>query len=271
MNFQRKCPKCQSEIVYKSKSARNLAEKKSGLCRKCADRQHSERMNGENNPFFGKTASDYARKIQRERPRKPLSNEKRTLLSEKLKQLNPKQNKSNYQIWIEKYGQEEADKRQAIYSQKQRINATGERNPMYGKVSSRPGNGWKGYYKGNRFLSLKELMFMLSMDDNRQEYEVCTLKIGYIGTKGQNRTYTPDFIVDNKIIEIKPKHRQEDRRVQLKFDALKTWCLTNNFECEFVDIDVDFNRIKLAYDAKDFYFDEKYEVKFVNFCKRKRL
>ena len=80
----RTCPQCSSNITYANKGSKYMAEKKKSLCKSCGiknglnndatKKKKSENMKGENNPMYG--TGGY------------------------------------YGVWVEKYGVEEADRRQ---------------------------------------------------------------------------------------------------------------------------------------------------------------
>lgn len=75
-------------------------------------------LKGENNPFFGKH----------------LSKEHKEKISGKNHGM---YGKSCYDIWIEKYGKDEADRRKKIMIEKRSISLSGENNPQYGKKQSK--------------------------------------------------------------------------------------------------------------------------------------
>lgn len=49
---------------------------------------------------------------------------------------NPRFGQNNYNVWLEKYGKEIADKKLEEWKKKQSVNSSGMANPMYGKVRS---------------------------------------------------------------------------------------------------------------------------------------
>lgn len=100
----------------------------------------------------------------------------------------------------------------------------GKLNPMYGKPSPMgSGNGWSGWYNGQYFRSILELSYMKYLDNIGVEYKSAECKeyeVKY--TKdGTSRTYRPDFIVGDLIIEIKPKKLVNTIENTLKFNAAK--------------------------------------------------
>jgi len=117
---------------------------------------------------------------------------------------------------IEKFGEEKAIK---INNSKA---LHGEKNGMYGIPPPHgSGNGWCGWYNGIHFRSILELSFMIKMNKENKVFKSAESKefeIKYI-KNGINRTYRPDFICDNKIIEIKPKNLINTVDNKLKFEA----------------------------------------------------
>lgn len=63
--------------------------------------------------------------------KKKISDKAKIRLS--IKENSPMFNKSLYSVWLEKYGKDEADKRQLILNIKRSNNAKGKNNAMYGK------------------------------------------------------------------------------------------------------------------------------------------
>ena len=123
---------------------------------------------------------------------------------------NPMYGKRVYDIWVKKYGKEEAKKRKIKWKKKLSKALSGKNNPMYGKsppVGS--GNGCSGWYNKYYFRSLTELNYILYLGSQNIKWSTAEIKkyrVKYIDQSGQHRTYCPDFIVNNNtIIECKPK------------------------------------------------------------------
>jgi len=101
------CQSCQ-KFYHRKLSYYHLTKKYQ--CNSCHSRL--------NNSFQGKKHSEEFKKKMSE--------------SRKGKRLNP-HSKSNYQWWLEKYGEEEANKRHKIYLDKQKLANGGSNNAFYGK------------------------------------------------------------------------------------------------------------------------------------------
>jgi len=179
---------------------------------------------------------------------------------ENLKRVRP--NKGTFE---ELYGKEKALKIKKNMSKA----TSGKNNPMYGKPSPKgSGNGWSGWYKGRYFRSLLELTYMVRVLENVEweSAEKSKYNIPYIDWNGIERSYFPDFVVGNKIIEIKPKNLKNSKNVLLKEAAAIKWCNENNFEYIIVsDIEKLSNEeIKTLYDLKLIKFIDRYEEKYRN-------
>lgn len=235
--YTRNCPECKQEIAYKSKHNCSYAERDNRLCKKC-------QFKGERNPFFGKTHTEETKK-------KILANRdfsvyKTDEFRSKMKQLvidgkTGMTGRSVYSVWVEKYGKEEADKRLEQFKIKTSKNNSGKNNPMYGKPAPNgAGNGWKGWYKSVFFRSLRELMFMIENDGLFQSAE--KIRISY-QFNGKNRTYAPDFIVGNRLIEIKPAKLHDSPNNLAKFAAAKDFCDQNGLTFKVIDVKIDVDLI----------------------------
>ena len=98
--WKRKCPKCGEELFYTTKYIKIRAEKQNTNCRSCAaagisrseeTRKKLRKLNsGKNNPMYGRCA---------------------------------------YDVWLEKYGKEEADRRQKETNNKLSKSKMGDKNP----------------------------------------------------------------------------------------------------------------------------------------------
>lgn len=160
-------------------------------------------------------------------------------------------------------GKELAAKRQ-VTSDKQSRSSSGEGNPMFGKPSPQgSGNGWKGWYRGHYFRSLREVMFMIRMDKAGQEWtsaEGFTIPYTLNGVK---RTYHPDFRVGNKIFEIKPKRLHKTPSVSAKAEGATAYCAKNGCTYHLIDEPIRCNWIaKALYDGK-IEFAKGYRQRFI--------
>lgn len=115
---------------------------------------------------------------------------------------------------IEKYGEE----RTKLINKSKSL--PGELNGMYG-IPPPPGagNGWSGWYKGLHFRSLLELSYMVYLDEKNINYATAETKDYEVVYEynSSKKTYRPDFIVDDKIVEIKPLNLINTEINKIKF------------------------------------------------------
>lgn len=173
------------------------------------------------------------------------------------------------EAYIERYGEEEGLIRLAALQAKHRANAMGSGNPMYGKPSPQgSGNGWKGWYRGHYFRSLREVAMMVKLDvEGKAWTHGEKVTIPYQTPDGNPGTYRPDFIVGNLMIEIKPVKLHASPRVQAKAAGARVYCAANGLEYRLIDIEIDSAAILKALDAGDIRFDRDYEARFREYLK----
>ena len=262
--FYKSCPKCNVTVYYTLKS--NLAQsvKNNKLCQSCCRPDITDNKN----PFYNKKHSQEAK------DKVSFHNKHIRILSEEFietARTNLKKVTNHtpiYEIWLTKYGEEEADKRNIAYKEKQRFNNSGSKNSMYGKPSPQgSGNGWSGWYKEWYFRSLRELSYMINViNKNSLDWKPGegSVRIKYTFFDGTERNYSPDFIIGNKMIEIKPKKLQATPLVQLKAKAASEYCLNNQMEFELIDPQIlTDDEIFELYSKKEIKFLDRYEKKFL--------
>lgn len=243
----------------------------------------SKRMKGKNNPFYGKKHSEEAIKKMIENRDYSYTQTDEFRAKQRIANLgknNSMYGKSIYDVWVEKYGKEEADKKQKELNKKRSKNAKGKNNPMYGKPTPQgSGNGWSGWYKGWYFRSLKELSYMIKViEKNNYKWESAEcdkLSIKYIDYDGSERTYRADFLVEDKIlVEIKPKKLMETRINKLKKEAALEFCDNHGLEYSMVDVrTLSMEDITKLYQNKEIKFIKKYDMKMkelLNESKRRK-
>lgn len=246
--FIRNCPKCNAELTYKNKNYCKRMEKQRKLCLSCAVTKACKTKDW--TPY---RTPEFKEKISK------LSSGKN----------NPMYGKTVYDTWIKKYGQIEADRRLNKLKIKHSTNNTGKGNPMYGKPSpGGSGYGWKGWYKGWFFRSLRELSYMINVIEvNNQSWitaESDKYRIQYKDLLGNERTYCADFIVDNKyMIEIKPKKLHKTKLIQIKAKAAKKFCKNNNLKYKLIDTKkLTSQEIKDLHNNGSITFTNRYEQKY---------
>jgi hypothetical protein len=131
----------------------------------------------------------------------------------------------------------------SVFATRRFLNSKGIQIKRVFSASSR--FSYQGVYKKIFFRSLMELSFII---DNEFSHKVESAEESHkIKYRFDNkiRMYHPDFILDNnKIVEIKPKHLIEDRKVRRKTKAIKKFCIKNGLNFEITDWPVNKNKIK---------------------------
>lgn len=271
--FIRKCPNCQKEITYKTKSALNLSIKNNGVCKTCCAKNklykiHQEIKDGIRLPLFqGKThTQETIEKIKKHPNWKPWQKHDNSY-GDKNCFYGKNHTVTLLKIWTEKFGIEEANKKLIQLKKKQSNNSSGSNNGMYGKPSpTGSGNGWSGWYKNWYFRSLMELSYMIltieRFNINWQDAE--KIKIPYINYKGITRNYFPDFLLNNKyLIEIKPHRLINSIDVLAKKEAAINYCKNNNLIYKIISPNIlSIDIIKEKYNNKEIVFIKRYDEKF---------
>jgi hypothetical protein len=227
------------------------AEKKQSKCKSCGlkeiitddvKKRMSERVKGKNNPMYGKFGElnpFFGKKHSQESIKKIIENrdysvyktdEFRQKISKATKgENNPMFGKTVYDVWVENYGVEIANKKLIELKEKQSLLTSGKNNPMFGKPAPKnSGNGICGWYKGWFFRSLLELSYMIFVIErfnlSWESGEIEKYKISY-KIDGVNRNYFPDFIINQKyVIECKPKKLWNTDTNKLKFEYAQKFC-----------------------------------------------
>lgn len=281
--YTRICPKCGDEITHRNKYARNQCEKSGRHCQSCAAKDRIEKFgnndaflkftkpgygSGKANPFFGKAHSDETKCKFKNRD---LSYRKEAWYKEIMSQAvagqkNPMYGKSVYDVWVVKYGCEKAKELLEEWKKKQSINSTGENNPMYGKPTPQgSGNGWSGWYNGVYFRSLRELSYMVGLDEAGIEWSSAErVRIKYVNWDGVERTYCPDFLVQKHLlVEIKPTRLRSSKTAQLKQQAAELYCNANDLKYEIIDPGpLPAERVKILRNVGSVKFIDRYEKLF---------
>jgi len=181
---------------------------------------------------------------------------------------NPMYGKSVYDVWLEKYGKDIADKKQLDLRSKRSNNAKGNKNSMYGLPSPRKcGKGISGRYKDFYFRSLRELYYIITyLEPNNLPIisaERKDLEVPYINYDGAERTYRADFLVGNMLVEVKPRKLKDTPLVKLKEESAIAFCNARNmiYKIEYIEID-DYTKINELYKFGLVVIDEKKKASF---------
>ncbi len=169
-------------------------------------------------------------------------------------------------IWVAKYGTEEAENRRSAWKAKLSETSRGANNPMYGKPTPQgAGNGWKGWYRGQYFRSLREVAFMIDADAKGLIWtpgERKELTIRY-ESNGNPRTYRPDFRIGDTLYEIKPIKLHATPSVVAKAEAARLFCAERGLTYVLTDIEIKPDVLRAAYDKGLIRFDRDYEARFL--------
>jgi len=276
----RNCPKCNVQIKYKSYTGWKSSIKNNSKCSRCSAEESKFLENfatkgentGCNNPFFGQTHTQETKeKISKANTGKKRSIEYKENLRQKMSgSNNPMFGRTLYDLWIERYGEEEASKKLKIMKKKISKAVSGQNNPMFGKPAPQgSGNGWSGWYKDYFFRSLRELSFIIKyLEDKNTTWESAErkdLRISYISPLGRERTYTADFLVNKVIlVEIKPKRLHNTPTVQAKKIAAEKFCKEHQLKYLLIDVEILLDsEIKDLYESRKIKFTEKYEKEYI--------
>ena len=262
--FKRICNKCNKEISYGSKNAKIRADNRKSLCKSCCKL-------GKRNGFYGKKHKKSTIKKISEISSKQIRSEK-SKKSQSAKMSGSKNSmygKTLYDHWVDKHGKEEANKKYKQMVSKQSEKAKGKNNPMYGKPSPQgSGNGWCGWYKRWFFRSLRELSYVINyLEENNLEWisaEKKKFTIPYVDWNGTQRTYRPDFFVENKfLIEIKPNKLKSGITNKLKAEAAINFCKKKKWDYQEIEPRrFTTEEIIDLYKKKKIKFLKRYEQKF---------
>ena len=217
--FIKICSICKNDQIYKSKTAFVKACRVNSICLKCSRQQtnknlpqntkgyYNEKYIGKNNHMYGKNIIDIWR----------IKYDEETFIelckshAEKSKHIgidNGMYNKRVIDIWTEKYGIDIANQKYTDW--KSKLGLSGELNPAYGKPAhAKSGRGIKGWYNELFFRSLLEMQFIHYCCINQIKIKSAESNehlIEYKDVNNNSRTYHPDFILDDVIVEIKPNN-----------------------------------------------------------------
>lgn len=262
--YLRNCPNCNKEILHKNKRNRDESEHLKKFCSSCNISRRNKLQKGK--PISEKAKKSFETKDYSFMRTDEYRNNMRKAINNSNKQM--MHNRNLYDIWLEKYGKEIADKKSLERNNKISLKTSGKNNPMYGKPSpTGSGNGWCGWYKNWHFRSLLELSYMINIIERfNLKWENAEQKKYSVPYKinGVDHVYYPDFVINDKyIVDCKPKNLCSNelnvikknnaiphfQKIGLKFKFVRCRRLTND------------EIIKL-YKDKKIRFTNKYELKF---------
>ena len=263
---KRNCPKCGSTIEYKDKWSYIYAYQDNRRCKPCVckdtaiENDYKTKFLGKNNPFYGKKHTDKKR-LGIQNIGKQVG-DKNPMRRPEMREYFSKLHTGEGNPMYGKVVSSETRKKLSVHSR-------GKNNPMYGKPSpGGSGNGWANWYKGHHFRSLRELQYFITEVEGKglscesaQKY-----RIPYKSYDGTDRTYQPDFLVGNSLIEVKPKKLWETPLVKLKKEVGEKFCIENGLEYKLIDIEPDSSILRDKYLNGEIRFVEKYKDKFEKYA-----
>lgn len=242
MNLIRSCPDCSCTLQYSTKYTFKQANDNNSRCKRCVasltfKEMHIRMRNGElKYGFKGKTHNTQTKEkisksitIAYNEGRLNVSGEKNGMTGKHI----PNKNKGRNFDQI--YGIKKSNEIRKKLSKA----SSGSNNPMFGKPSPKgSGNGISGWYNGWYFRSLHELSFMINVIECFEFNWINgeSIPIKYIDFLGKERTYFPDFIINERyMIEIKPKKLHKSDEVIRKSEAASQFCKLNGLIYKLVD------------------------------------
>jgi len=257
---------------HTDKAKKSIGAANTGLVRtdEVCKRQ-SERNTGSGNPFWGrKHTSETIAKIQRGDQSIRQTDAYRQRASRQcVGSGNPMYGRRVYDGWLKRYGQDEANRREVEKFRKASGKLVGAGNPMYGKPAPLgAGLGWKGWYKGWFFRSLKELSYMINVLERGghqwRSAEAKDLVIRFVNWDGHKRTYRADFFVDGKrLVEVKPKKLMNTPTNLAKKQAAIEFCNAHGYEYVVEDaVPLLSGEILRMWREKVLVFQDRYDAMF---------
>lgn len=285
--FVRNCPECGLKLIHTTLKYKNRAKKLGKRCLSCRSKEISARPEvqearanfkkrfGEDNSFFGKHHSEQTKEKLRKVDRSYTQTKEFREKSARNGAQNGMYGKSFYDVWKEKYGKKEANKRFSEWIKVQSKNSSGKNNPMYGKPAPKgSGSGWGGWYQDWYFRSLRELSYVIGvLEKTGQKWKSAEnnrFSIPYINYDGVSRTYRPDFIVDERfLVEVKPKRLMETPTNLLKKEAAIQFCTDNGLEFKMVDVKLlETDQFISLYRDGKVRFNKKYSGRMELLCQK---
>lgn len=273
--FNRPCPNCGTTIAYQNKHSLSTGTRRKSLCKRCTSIKTGftarfatpGRNTGTANGFFGKTHTADARRRMGQQDRShSKTDEFRQKMSEVTKgENNPMFGRRIMDVWVEKYGADAAQVRNGEWRRRLSVATSGSNNPMFGKPSPQgAGNGWSGWYKGWYFRSIRELSYVVMYLEPSgvmwRTAEALGIRIPYVDPTGHERTYTPDFLVNERqLVEIKPLRLHGSPLVVAKKAAAEKFCGLHGFEYLLLSPEVlSDDAIRQLVDAGEVKWTERY-------------
>jgi len=223
------------------------------------------------NGFFGKKHSNESRKKMSNKLQghTPWNKNKK---SHQCGDNNAMTGKSVLYFLIKKHGEEKANEMWNDIQKKRSISQSGKNNPMYGKPApQKSGNGWKGWYKGWFFRSLRELSYRLNIIEKYnidwENAEKSKFRIQYKDQNSTDRTYSADFVLNGKyLVEIKPKKLMNSPKNQAKKEAAIKWCEQRGMKYKISDCHINKNQILSEYEKGNIKWqNEKYKKRILEY------
>lgn len=194
--YTRLCPTCGKELSYAKKGALTQANLKGSSCHSCNTKKQYE-----DNPTKNVGAA------------------------------NGRTGVKVYDVFVNKYGQEEGDKRYAAYRARLSAATSGINNPAYGVPGYKQGGGmsYQGWYKDMFFRSSFELHFIMQYESANGCLPISAEK-GFRILLDDVHTYTPDYFcpLSNTLFEVKSEKFSATPTNLVKYEAAGKYCTQRN-------------------------------------------
>lgn len=225
--YCRLCPTCSCSIEHPNKHAYKQAIKRGRPCFECSKKPENQKLK-----MFEAACKSCGAIRKYTRPDKIVelcrscsTKEAHAKNPERMTgSKNPMFRTSAKKIWEAKYGADIANKKMNDLSATRSRNASGEKNPMFGKPApERSGHGCSGRLGGVSFRSLLELAFLIWFKEQNgylpdsAETKECSVRLP------SGRSYFPDFVdpQSRTVFEVKPKKLLRSAENVEKFNAAK--------------------------------------------------
>lgn len=196
------------------------------------------------------------------------------IIKKLIKKTFPFAEKEPYTVsWKKRYSPELYEQKMKDLRERVSKRNSGKNNGHYGKPPCKKhSSGIHGWYKDlYHFRSLRELSYMFYLEESGKTWETGESKnfaIEYTDFDGKIRSYWPDFILEDSIIEIKPIQLQKLPNVQAKARAAHKICAEKGIKYELIDFLPDMLKIKRALDEGLIVFAKNCEERFLKYLKK---
>lgn len=210
----RKCPICEDKIPHPNEHAFKQAVKRNKPCQKCKSKVSTPRTVPRSCAVCGHVS--YYSSADGSIKRKCRACQVKAMHASNPSRMTGENNPMYGKNPLANLSSEELARLKKLRSE----NVTGKNNPMFGKPSPlKSGRGISGSWKGVHFRSLLELAFLEYCEQYFGELPKSAEKKEYRLLLESGRHYFPDFVLKDKIYEIKPLRLLNTPENKMKIDA----------------------------------------------------